>query len=232
MAVIGKKIEFSHCKKESIQRMESMDTTKMVTAAEILEERNRQRNAGILAHTANMSLIFYPRDGCPCYTCRDALDPTGEVDAKIKNDSLIDLPREQPKLERQYATCSSCEEQHSCETKCNGRPAYLNLPPPSVALRSIAAPSGLISPFIGLISPRSLSDASVTIEDQTQVCEEMETKVKRYLKRLLKEYEKLQSMIETNNSDARHDEMAANDVWWTEVDRKKSSTEDLLELLD
>lgn len=221
--------------------MESANTYTMVTPAEILAERDRVRQQGTIAHTPNSSGNFWARDGCGCYNCRDALDPTGEEDAKMQNNALmkamcnavgIEMPPSQPTLQRQFANCLNCEEQHSCQENCRPRGLSLNLPPPSPAQRLTAEPTGMISPLMGLISPRSISDASVSLEEQLKVCSDMEEKVRRYLKRLAKHYSTLQLMIDEENTHRSHDEMAASDTWWTEVDRKKSTTEDLLELLE
>lgn len=220
--------------------MQSNTTYKMVTPEDILAERQQRRESGILAHTENASGSFYPRGGCTCYNCRDALDPTGELDAKTQNDSImkvmcdavgIDMPPPQPTLQRQFAACLNCEGQHSCEESCRPHSLSLHLPPPSPVHRLTAEPTGLISPLLGLISPRSLSDGSVSLDEQLKACSDMEERVRRYLKRLAKHYERLQAMIDADTSHRSHDEMAASDTWWTEVDRKKSSTEDLLELL-
>jgi len=196
-----------------------MNTYKMITPNEILEQRQKQRQSGILAHSPNNSGLFYPRDGCTCYTCRDALDPTGEEDAKLQNDMTG------------LATCSDCSQQHSSEEICRPRSLSLNLPCPSPATRAIAAPSGLISPLAGFLTPRSLSDTPVTMEEQVKICEEMEKKVVRYLKRLLKQYERLEELINSDPSDKTHDEMAAYDMWSSEIDDKMASTEDLLNVL-
>ncbi len=53
----------------------------MITPADILKERERCRSSFMLAHSANVDGSFMARMGCPCYTCRDVLDPTGEEDA-------------------------------------------------------------------------------------------------------------------------------------------------------
>ncbi len=202
--------------------------TKMTTPAEILEDRKARRQAGVLAHSSNVSGEFYAREGCTCYNCRDVLDPTGELDAKIQNDAM---PATSPTLERQYAMCSDCSEQHSCETKCRPRTLSLNLPPPSPATRTVAVPSGLISPVTGFMTPRSISDTPVSLEEQVKLCEAMEYKVIRYLKRLLKQYNRLEELITADTSHSSHDEMAAYDAWWSEIDDKIGSTEDLLNVL-
>ena len=130
-----------------------------------------------------------------------------------------------PEVERQSTTCDGCDE-------CRPRVLSLSLPPPSPATRSIAAPSGVVSPsaYMGLLSPRSISDTSVSLDDQIKICEEFEARVVRYLKRLSKYYETLQTLI-TEKKDLTHDEMMAYDIWWDEVDMKLDSTEKLLQSL-
>ena len=187
-----------------------MNMVKMVTPNDILEERQMKRRNGVLAHSANESGTFFAREGCPCYTCRDVLDPTGEEDAKLQNEVT---------------------------EECRPRTLSLNLPPPSPAKRATAAPTGLISPLVnlvgvgGIVSPRSISDASVNLDEQIKVCEEMEAKVVRYLERLMGHYKKLEALITTENEYRSHDEMAAFDTWWSEIDEKLSSTEDLFNML-
>jgi hypothetical protein len=130
-----------------------------------------------------------------------------------------------PQVERQSTTCDGCDE-------CRPRTLSLSLPPPSPATRCIAAPEGFASPlaYIGLLSPRSISDTSVSLDDQIKICEEFEARVIRYLKRLSKHYETLQTLI-TEKKDLTHDEMAAYDMWWDEVDMKLDSTEKLIRTL-
>ncbi len=227
-----------------------MSFTKMYTAKDILEERERDRQSGKLAHTANIHGDFYARGGCTCYTCRDVLDPTGEIDARERNkaNELIPPPPPPPKLTRQYAMCLDCGGSHSCTDKCNphgianelGRSAtgvtitVPILPPPPPATRQCAHchPSNdLASPFVGLLSPRSVSSGSRSLEE---TCQELETSVRRHLKRLLKKYALLQEQIlaDQEQPNVKHDEMAALDTWWTEVDAKVAAVNEFLDLLD
>lgn len=189
-----------------------INTTNVWTAEKVLEERKKKMMSGTLAHSVKVNDEFYAKLDCSCHTCRNVLDPTGEEDAKLWNAQILE-------------TMTTKEE-----TRPRG--LSLNLPPPSPAVRLTAAPTGLISPLTGIISPRSLSDTSVGLEDQMRICYEMEEKVKRYLKRLAKNYEALQVLIDSEKEPGSHDEMAASDTWWTEVDRKKSTTEELLILLE
>jgi hypothetical protein len=59
-----------------------MSSFLMITPDSILAEREKDRSAGRLAHSPNFNGEFFARHGCPCYTCRDVLDPTGEEDAE------------------------------------------------------------------------------------------------------------------------------------------------------
>lgn len=68
----------------------------LITAADILKERDEKRKAGILAHSANGYGEFTARLGCPCYTCRDCIDPTGEHDAATENAGSPPLPPSHP----------------------------------------------------------------------------------------------------------------------------------------
>ena len=65
-----------------------------VTAADILKKREEERSACRLAHSANADGEFWAREYCSCYTCRDALDPTGEQDAAAANARLAPAPEE------------------------------------------------------------------------------------------------------------------------------------------
>ncbi len=244
---------------------------KMKSPAEILAERAAERAACRLAHTPNGSNEFFARVGCPCYTCRDVLDPTGEHDAKAHNESLmlkmceeakIPLPPPSLKLTRQYAICLSCGSSHSCDVQCVFQvdaeceslapqparepmpaPALArtasgccetapNLPPPPPAIRQPprSAGSSIMSPLVGIASPRSVSDAS-NVEER---CAGQEKHVIARLKRLLIIYEQLQTHIDNLNdhSKLKHDEMAAYDAWWNEVDAKICAVEDLLKQLE
>lgn len=67
-----------------------------ITPADILKERDEKRKAGILAHSANVNGDFMARLNCPCYTCRDCLDPTGEEDAKAANTPSAPPPPSPP----------------------------------------------------------------------------------------------------------------------------------------
>ncbi len=141
------------------------------------------------------------------------------------NETMNELPSP-PKLERQNAHCEDC-----CD-ESRPRGFSINLPPPSPATRSIAAPEGFASPsaYIGLLSPRSISDTTVTLDEQIKICQEFESKMLRYLKRLSKHYETLQTLI-SEQTNLNHDEMVAYDMWWDEVDMKIDSIEKLIQSL-
>lgn len=126
------------------------------------------------------------------------------------------------------------EKEKNQKEEVRPRGLSLNLPPPSPATRQTAEPTGLISPLIGIVSPRSISDASVSLEDQIRICKEIEERVRRYLKRLAKHYDTLQVLIDSEKETDSHskNEITASDTLWTEVDRKKSTTEELLDLLE
>lgn len=59
----------------------------LITPADILKQRTLSRESSMLAHSANCDGSFMARLGCPCYTCRDVLDPTGEEDAANANEN-------------------------------------------------------------------------------------------------------------------------------------------------
>ena len=105
-------------------------------------------------------------------------------------------------------------------------------PPPAIRLPSLGPSSSVsvISPLVGIISPRSLSDSSILPEERYP---SMERQIVPRLKRLLSTYEQAQLHIEEKGKDPslHHDEMAANDTWWTELDKKKELVEELLRAL-
>lgn len=67
-----------------------------ITAADILKQREEERKAGRLAHSANGDGDFWARHGCSCYTCRDVLDPTGEEDAATAVAASVPRPPTPP----------------------------------------------------------------------------------------------------------------------------------------
>ena len=105
-------------------------------------------------------------------------------------------------------------------------------PPPHIATRqpSAASSGGIISPLVGIMTPRSGSEAS-GIEDRS-VAQEKQLVVR--LKRMLRTYQQLQEHIDQlNDHDTlKHDEMAAYDAWWNEVDGKILAVENLLKVLE
>jgi hypothetical protein len=250
----------------------------MKTPTDILNDRNAELRAGRLAHTPNGRGEFYARIDCPCYTCRDVLDPTGEEDAKLHNEALmaalckqanIPPPPPSPALTRQNAVCLNCEETHCCETECDPKKvaiaAFLNtfdyaadgigptdtvplpslgpsasvalgpsptgswhLPPPPPIRRhpSTTSSDSILSPIVGLQTPRSISEP-LSIEEKTH---ELEMKLQPRLCKLLRTYQQLQEHIELLQGDPslKHDEMAMYDAWWTEVDGKIATMESLI----
>ena len=204
----------------------------MKTPTDILNERNAERSSGRLAHTPNGYGEFYARSSCPCYTCRDSLDPTGEEDAKLHNETLsfaIPPPPPTPPLMRQNAICVCCEAGHDSEAECTVeplRPLLLPRPPHLTRQPSLGSPTSVMSSLIGIQTPRSVSDP-LSIEEQTH---HMEMKLQPRLCKLLHSYQKLQEHIEQLNADPSlsHDEMAAYDTWWTEVDSKIATLESLI----
>jgi hypothetical protein len=230
-----------------------METTTMKTPEEILAEREAVRKSGRLAHTPNGRGEFYARIGCSCYTCRDELDPTGEEDAKAYNEALmlevcaktnIPPPPPTPVLTRQdseyegFATepgpfCSLAPSTGAYEDFYVPLPYKLPLPllpPPSLMIRQPSAntASSIISPLVGIMTPRS--EAS-TIEDR---CATQEKQLVTRLKRMVHTYQQLQAHIdELNDHDTlNHDEMAAHDAWWNEVDTKICAVQELLKVLE
>lgn len=212
-----------------------MNSTILYTPSQILEERQNERSRGKLAHTPNGRGEFYARIECGCYNCRDVLDPTGELDAKARNDAMNvpPLPAQQPKLVRQYAICLECGGQHSCSDPC--RPPHLSLPPPPRAVRQCnycrSPTEGLsISPIVGVLSPRSVSSGSKPIYE---TCQELEVGLERQIRKLLKKYRQLEAHIESEREKpgTKLDEMAAYDAWAEEVARKEDALQEFLDLL-
>ena len=220
-----------------------MSSTKIYTASEILEERQRARSNGIIAHTPKADGEFMARVGCTCYNCRDVIDPTGEEDAKARNEqTLRDLCEAdnvpQLKLKRQYASCLDCREQHSCTEVCHPtQQSHLSLPPPPPAIRQcnycrLKSDSGLsLSPIVGIQSPCSPSGELKCIEETYL---EMESQLRRQLYKVTSIYQKLQAHIENQRDipGTKHDEMAAYDSWSDEVEKKEMAIKELLDLLE
>jgi hypothetical protein len=203
-----------------------MSNQNMITPEDILKQRDESRKAFVIAHSANSSGAFSARLDCPCYNCRDALDPTGEEDARIANS----MPSEPPKLERQNATCLDCQQSHLCNEVC--RPRSLSLPPPTLGLRRHPFSPNL-SPIIGLVSPRSLSDSSyANSQDQFRVCHEMEQRVKMMLLKLKRSYKRLEDILAEEDDFNSHDEMAVNDMLLTDTIAKIDAIDNFLEELN
>ena len=192
----------------------------MITPEDILKQRAMSRNTLSLAHSANSS-GFIPRTGCPCYTCRDALDPTGEEDARIQNEANT-LPPNPPRLERQSAICLDCEQSHLYDEVC--RPRKISLPPPSIGLRRHPFTPSL-SPLVGIVSPRSLSDSSTSGQDQLRICHELEQKVKLMLQKLKRNYKRLETSLAEEKDYQISDEMTKNEM----ISNKMDAIDNLLD---
>lgn len=221
-------------------------TTPLKTSADILNERNRERANGRLAHTPNGYGEFYARPGCTCYTCRDCLDPTGEADATLYNVALLatvtpptatppaaTLPA--PSVTRRDVICFCCvanDDSEEVESTAEipvvavPGPHRLCLPRPSCLARhpSLGSPTSVMSSLVGVVTP---SSASPSLEEVTRT---METDLKPYLHELLQTYQQLRGHVEQrmNDPSLRHDEMAAYDAWWTQADAKVNAVESLL----
>ncbi len=206
-----------------------MSNQNMITPEDILKQRDESRKAFVLAHSANSSGAFFARSGCPCYNCRDSLDPTGEEDARIANQMSL-MPSEPPMVERQNATCLDCENSHASHEECRVR--RISLPPPTMGLRRHPFSPNL-SPIIGLVSPRSLSDSSyANSQDQLRVCFEMEQRVKMALLKLKRSYKRLEDLLAEEDDFNSHDEMAVNDMLLTDAIAKIDAIDNFLEELN
>lgn len=258
IGVIPKKIEI-FCKLCQLYTQRRMNST-TVTPADILKERDEARRAGRIAHSANCRGDFMARLDCSCYNCRDAIDPTGEEDAILRNiqrRKSLPQPLTVPPLNFSRLRTSTL----SCESDCENTPhppaypghrpvcceeRFTHLPPPPAARRqpsqSLGPASGSLSPIVGIQSPEAsprsftmnltihLNSPPVPIEESYR---ETEERVEAQLEELLKTYKKLMKKIE-KEMDApgvKHDELAACDDWWNETDAKMNATKKLLDLL-
>ena len=208
----------------------------MKTPAEILAERSAGRAEGRLAHTPNGRGEFSARFDCHCYTCRDVLDPTGQEDAKNYNIALIAGLCEETSIS-QPSLLGALEHSTAAYENHHPPPAALlpipNLPPPPPITHGQPATStnsGAMSPLMGILTPRSISEPS-GIEDRTLT---QEKGLAIRLNRMLRMYQQLQAHIEelTDQENLSHDEMAAYDTWWNQVDAKVYAVEKLLKLLE
>ena len=214
----------------------------MKTAAQILEERDQQRKAFRLAHTPNGSGEFSARLDCSCYTCRDVLDPTGEEDAKAYNERNAPPPPPpidyRPASSRTFANTwlkgkvapLECSFSTPISEILRSQQTHLNLPPPpplEIRQASTATSLSIMSPLVGIATPRSASDASQTPEEKVDKQEQQLTK---RLVEMVKSYQQLQQHIDSLSSKpgTKHDEIAMYDAWWEEVDRKLAATQELL----
>ena len=140
----------------------------------------------------------------------------------LEDDVALAPPPPSMGLTRQYTNCLSCSGSHACDEACMPR-----LPPPPPAIRqpySSTGSSSILSGVTGVGSPTpTAEESSNTLEKKT---------IQR-LKKLRKSYEDLQSEIEQegNEDGLKHDEMAAYDAWWNELDEKIAAVETLMKLI-
>ena len=237
-----------------------MNSTKTITAADILEQRDASRRAGVLAHSSNQDGDFMARVGCSCYTCRDVLDPTGEEDAREQQElnRPVRLPSPIPSLRIPIcppapARPTQCpnsphppppypEYRPYC---CQTSPLHLPIPPRAHRQPSSGSNTNDLSPIVGLNSPDSFSfqfrinlrspslpSSRENSDGVVDVVTHLEESMIPRLTRLLSQYKALMTHIESEYEEGlSHDEMAAKDAWWDEVDGKILQTESLLALL-
>lgn len=179
------------------------------TPADILAARRADARSGRIAHTAKVDGSFWAREGCPCYTCRDVLDPTGEIDAEVANT----LPAAAPPLERQNAFVSyspaSAATGHSVGTGAGFGYAPVSL------TRAATGPA---------LSLGASSTGTLVAHDSKA---ELVAALQRHIETLREQQEPL-----ANHEGARgHSEMAMMDQEWEELDVLISELEKTLELL-
>ena len=178
------------------------------TAADILRERAEARASCRLAHTSNGEGDFYARYGCPCYTCRDALDPTGEEDARLANEEYktpprstpFPMPSEPPKLMRQSASTGT------------GAGGYYPVEDLRSASVSGTSTTGHLFPS-SRAEPDHIADAIASLKLEIAKLEEQQEEV----------YEQ---------EAERHDEMAALDALWEEYDAKILTLQRVIDTLE
>lgn len=103
------------------------------------------------------------------------------------------------------------------EEKGPTRPLSLTLPPPSPLHRTTNVPLGPGTPLWEILSPRSLSDTSPTVDDQRTKCRELERLVSQSLEHLLSQYKQLQRKLNAEDQEELN-----------HLKSKRKSTEDLL----
>lgn len=171
-------------------------TSALVTPSEILSERMEQRSSGRLAHTSRVDGSFMAWMSCPCYNCRDYLDPTGEEDANNKNKEILDV--------------------------ATGLVALSNQAPPTIRASSpieMARPLTETPPA----SPVLRRD-TVTMERNLVV--KLLANLKSQEAEIEREFEALDH-IKYNS----HDEMAAADQQWEELEKKYNEVTNLYKKL-
>lgn len=99
-------------------------------------------------------------------------------------------------------------------------------PPPITRQPSTTSSGSLLSPIVGIQTPRSTSEP-LSIEEKAH---DLEMKLQPRLCKLLRTYQQLQEHIEQLQCDPslKHDEMAMYEAWWTEVDQKIATLESLI----
>jgi hypothetical protein len=206
--------------------------TTLITAEDILRQRRTEAAAGRLAHSAKVDGSFMARMDCPCYTCRDVLDPTGEIDAARAN-APPSLPPPAPRLTRQNANCVLCEQQHSqtqgpyCAPRSVGSGTGAGIGVPSAGISLARAPANL-SFSLG----PSATGTGTTPVASSPIFEEFKkdaalAALEEYIQVLRNKQEPL-----ANHEGARsHDEMAMMDQEWEELDTLINELERTAELL-
>lgn len=218
----------------------------MITASDILNERHQARQAGVLAHTANVSGDFMARLDCSCYNCRDIWDPTGEMDAAERNTRKNTLVAEElPPLERQdtigvasTATIPSIPpldltrlmSRTSTGSECHNTP---HPPPPHPDHQPVCckkSPAADPEPFTGLLNTNIYETPSRPEEEYKNI----EKLILPYLQHLRNTYTLVQTHIldESENIHLKMDEQAALDSWWDEIEKKLQAVQTTMSLLE
>lgn len=168
--------------------------TKMttITAKDVLAARESGSKFG---HSPRADGEFMARVGCPCYNCRSCLDPTGEEDAAAAN--------------AQSSNLSSSLSNTSTEVE------------PVIDTSILSAIGRLSASFTGDYGSEAYLDlppppplVRVSAFRQDNIFEAIHS-----LKREIEELTDKQEAIYERKADS-HDEMAAQDTEWTELDTK------------
>lgn len=224
--------------------MNTFATKKMITAKDILEERETARRAGLLAHSSNSLGLFLARPGCICYTCRDLLDPSGEQDALEANKEMkpslrVSIPTPRP-------ASSACPNsphppppsQDHKPVCCQPTPLHLPIPPRAHRLptSNSSESEDLLSPISlpgGALSPTNFSfNFTIQLTPSSSTSSSYQTLEKDIvpkMQRLLDAYQAELLEVEKNyETTDRMDEIATLDEMWNELDRKIDTTRQLL----